>query len=93
VVDHRFDYVEHLDGRDLVIDRSNASGHLFVHAEEHAEVIFGLELDDDEGVYSDGAVLFSHQMLCDPKNWAELELELDLVLSKRMIGEKRRPFT
>jgi hypothetical protein len=77
VVDHRLDHVEHLDGGDLAIDRSDASGHLFVLAKEHAEVFFGLELDDNEGVDSDGAVLFSDQMLCDPRNCAELELEIE----------------
>jgi hypothetical protein len=78
VVDHRLDHVEHLDGGDLVIDRSNASGHLFVHVEKHTEVIFGFEFDDDERVDSDGAVLFSHQMLYDPRNCAELEPKLEL---------------
>jgi hypothetical protein len=80
MVDHRLDYIEHLDGGDLTIDRSDAICHLFVHTEEDAEVIFDLELDDDEGVDSDSAVLFSHQMLCDPRNCAELKLKLELEL-------------
>jgi hypothetical protein len=58
-----------------VIDRSDASCHLFVHTDEHAEVIFGLELDDDKGVGVHGVFFFSHQMLCDPRNCAELEIE------------------
>jgi hypothetical protein len=50
-----------------MIDRSNASCHLYVHAVEHAEVIFGLEFDDDEGVDSDGVVLFSLNSLRSEK--------------------------
>jgi hypothetical protein len=66
VLDHRFDHVEHLDGRDFVIDSFNPSGHLFVQA-EHTKVIFGFELDDDEGVDLDGAVLSSPNALRSEK--------------------------
>jgi hypothetical protein len=76
VVDHRLDHVEHLDGGDLVIDRSDANGHLFVHAKEPAEVIFGLELDDDEG-WTQMVQCFPCQLLCDSRNCAEPEPEIE----------------